>query len=99
MSRAYLVAVYECHQAYGGPEEGGWWYDTGELVRVVKVFRDKDAAYAYRDRLNDRLDSRKFGPNQGRRAYYSVLSEGEARARVYKDCAPQHFPTERPYYE
>src|SRR5947207_1725457 len=26
----FSVAVYRCDRAYGGPEEGGWWYDFGE---------------------------------------------------------------------
>jgi len=26
------VNVYNVTRAYGGPEEGGWWYDEGELV-------------------------------------------------------------------
>lgn len=25
-------ALYLCDQAFGGPEEGGWWYDTYQLV-------------------------------------------------------------------
>jgi hypothetical protein len=28
MERRY-VNVYEVEEAYGGPEEGGWWYDIG----------------------------------------------------------------------
>lgn len=27
------VAVYEMTRAYGGPEEGGWYYDQGTLLR------------------------------------------------------------------
>lgn len=27
--------TYEVHQAYGGPEEGGWWYDCGTPVQSV----------------------------------------------------------------
>ncbi|CAG0982501.1 hypothetical protein RHIZO_01814 [Rhizobiaceae bacterium] len=31
----YVLAFYEIDRAYGGPEEGGWWYDTGRLVRIL----------------------------------------------------------------
>lgn len=31
----WTVAIYLCDRAYGGAEEGGWWYDTG--VRVDDV--------------------------------------------------------------
>jgi hypothetical protein len=35
-STLYL-AVYELDQNYGGPEEGGWWYDSGEVVDTETV--------------------------------------------------------------
>lgn len=28
----WTVAIYLVDRAYGGPEEGGWWYTTGERV-------------------------------------------------------------------
>jgi hypothetical protein len=28
----YIVAVYMADKAFGGHEEGGWWYDTGRLM-------------------------------------------------------------------
>lgn len=31
------VAVDELSRHYGGPEEGGWWYDTGEIVDYAPV--------------------------------------------------------------
>ena len=35
-----FVAVYEMSREYGGPEEGGWWYDEGTLqeVRVTSSY-------------------------------------------------------------
>jgi hypothetical protein len=29
--------TYEVWQAYGGPEEGGWWYDCGAPVQSVLI--------------------------------------------------------------
>jgi hypothetical protein len=29
--------TYLVHQAYGGPEEGGWWYECGEPVNSFLV--------------------------------------------------------------
>ena len=93
-----LVAVYELDRAYGGPEEGGWYYDCGELVRVVKRFDDERKARAYASRLNDKLYSRM--------KYYGWASSssvsyagGEYEARVYDNEAPEYFPNERQYYE
>ena len=28
----WYVNIYETNRAYGGPEEGGWYYDTGDLL-------------------------------------------------------------------
>jgi len=33
--------TYETYQAYGGPEEGGWWYECGEPVQSV-LLSDED---------------------------------------------------------
>lgn len=96
---SYLIAVYDCAQKYGGPEEGGWWYDAGTLVRVVKVKRTPDAAEKYASRLNDKLRSRTIGPNAGKHDYTSVLSEGELRAVVCERIVPEGFPGRRPHYE
>lgn len=29
--------TYEIWQAYGGPEEGGWWYDCGSPVQSILI--------------------------------------------------------------
>lgn len=34
-----IIAVYEVGRAYGGPEEGGWWYDCYELAYTVPFSR------------------------------------------------------------
>lgn len=38
----WSVAVYQRGREYGGPEEGGWWYDTGSLTehRKIRVYED-----------------------------------------------------------
>lgn len=40
--------MYQRGREYGGPEEGGWWYDTGRLVehRKVRVFESYAEAQA-----------------------------------------------------
>jgi hypothetical protein len=34
----YYVAVSHMTRHFGGPEEGGWWYDWREVVEVRRVF-------------------------------------------------------------
>ena len=48
----YVVAFYAVDRAYGGPEEGGWWFDTGELVRLHRVCLTEAAAARLAVRAN-----------------------------------------------
>jgi hypothetical protein len=34
---AVYLNTYETWQAYGGPEEGGWWYECGEPVQSILI--------------------------------------------------------------
>jgi hypothetical protein len=36
------VNVYEVGQGYGGPEEGGWWFQTGSPVTSIAVELTED---------------------------------------------------------
>ena len=92
----YVVAVYLCDRAYGGPEEGGWWYDTGEMARIIRTFKDEERAVAHATRMNRLLDAT---INKGRREISSVLSDGRYCAEVHENIAPHHYPERRPHYE
>ena len=92
----YVVAVYLCDRAYGGPEEGGWWYDTGEMVRIIRTLKDEDRAETFATRMNSLLNAT---VNMGRRDISSVLSEGRYYAEVHENIAPHHYPERRPHYE
>jgi len=95
-TKVWFVAVYMVDKAFGGHEEGGWWYDVGELVRVNRSFKNESLAYAYARRMNDRLERTL---NKDRREISSVLSEGRYSARVCDDLPTRHFPLLRPHYE
>ena len=47
----YHVGVYEETDAYGGREEGGWFYNTGELVHESRPFITKRGAFKEKKRL------------------------------------------------
>lgn len=95
----HIVSVYLEDLAYGGREEGGWYYRTATLTRSLRRFRTHAAAAAYARRLNSKLESRLFGPNEGRRDVSSVLSDGEYVASVHRDTPPEYTPERRPRYE
>lgn len=92
----FVLAFYEIDRAYGGPEEGGWSYSTGQLVRVFRVVKSEAHAYALCRRANALL-----GHLQRRkRSTGSVLySGGRHCVAVYENTAPARFPETRPHYE
>ena len=82
----YTVAVYLQDRSYGGPEEGGWWYDTGELVRTCRRFKSESKAYVYCRRMNDLIRA-------------LVHADGAYGAEVHEGPAPEGYPEARPFYE
>lgn len=42
MTTRLFVNVYEAGRVYGGPEEGGWWFDTGTPLASVPVELTED---------------------------------------------------------
>ena len=92
---AYYVNEYRTDRAYGGPEEGGWWYDTGEFVRCLGVHLDRNAAEQQRNSLTGDLDNRR----QGLHSPGSVLSEGDWPDIWIEEHPGANFPTESPRYE
>lgn len=99
-SREYSVAVYELDQAYGGPEEGGWWFTTGERVEnsKVRVVGDREEARRIARRINRALHHKRI--THPRRGLSSVAyAGGHYEARVFEGSPPANFPEHRPHYE
>jgi hypothetical protein len=90
-----FINIYTLDRHYGGPEEGGWYYDSGEPVASLEVPEDADdeavdaavealrAVWLYKGRVGSVLyprDGYDFGVE---------VDDKPARA----------FPEERPHYE
>jgi hypothetical protein len=94
----YIVSYYNVDRAFGGPEEGGWWYTYGipetQFDRFTRGFATEDEAYVYADRLNRHLSPKL---NEGRYSISSVLSDGNYQA-IVSEGYPRPFPEETPYY-
>ncbi len=96
----YAVCVALRDKAYGGPEEGGWWYDTtqpnldGDFPMPV-IVRTRDEAEAEADKMADWCTAQ----NEGRPSISSVLSQGVYVPMIYEGVWPHHLPTEVPHYE
>lgn len=91
----WAVAMYETTEAYGGPEEGGWWYTVGELIEHGKIryFDNLEEAEKYRDELWDLADEWNK----------CARKEGDLETRYIVQCYTErmvetHFPKKRPYY-
>lgn len=101
----YTVAVYMEDRAYGGPEEGGWYFDTATLVMepraavLLRGFDNAEQAHNYAEELNFTTISQW---NEGRpevsSVLSSVLSEGRYYAIVNEGMPQPYYPEERPRY-
>lgn len=92
----YVLAFYEIDRAYGGPEEGRWWYDTGQLVRIWRTFKTEEEAYAVAHRANRILKHlQRHRPDVGSVIY----TGGRHSVAIYEDFAPKFYPEIRPRYE
>lgn len=88
----WIVAVYEVSRNYGGPEEGGWWYDSGTLI-LTDHCESEDQAKEVREALRN-------GEFQKTSKRYSVLGGDDYDVEIYHDkTPPKFFPAERPRYE
>lgn len=104
----YFVAVYTRDRHFGGPEEGGWWYDAGELVTDATIYRqlgmtpasftDLEEAKAYRGSMDAAIDGANL--NEGKHTPDSVCSEGDwLEAHIEENGLPAFYPQRRPHYE
>lgn len=90
------VNTYRTGRAYGGPEEGGWWYTYGTAHASRRVTSLKIARRVAR-RILRRLD--KQNEEENNREPGSVLNRGEWLDIIIQDSPATDFPTSRPYYE
>lgn len=90
-TQQWFVGVYLVDRVYGGPEEGGWWFDAGELVQQTAVNSLDEA-----EELRERLRSGEF-PATGRAS--SVLGGDDFRIAVGIEPHDTFFPKEVPHYE
>jgi hypothetical protein len=85
-----FLNVYLEDRAYGGPEEGGWWFSYGILERCEPVPTEKAE--------ERKAELEKEYSNEGRRDINSVLSEGRYSVQI-DDRPGADWPEERPHYE
>ena len=100
------LAVFELQQNYGGAEEGGWWYDSGEVVETQTVrvsFKEDRTPYleegerAFLGKLAEKwaTDYEGFGTTHRT----STRPRGRDFSWQVEWGQPEDFPKHRPRYE
>jgi len=90
------VALYDCNQAYGGPEEGGWWFNTGEFLSIEGTYFNRISAIQAVHALKGYCKR----VNEGKPPIDSVMCAGVIQAKIQKGpFAVPYFPARRPHYE
>lgn len=91
------VNIYLVNRQYGGPEEGGWWYDVGQAIETWTVRKGRRRARRLR-RMLRKAQRKCRARNRGRKPLHSVLCEGIFEA--YQENMPaSDFPKHRPHFE
>jgi hypothetical protein len=89
--KVWTVAVYDVDRQYGGPEEGGWWFDTGTLIRKA-IVETYERACELREEWEE-----EFPYTQKR---YSVLGGEDYNIDIIEGAdVPGTFPEVYPHYE
>ena len=102
----FWVACYLTGQSYGGPGEGGWWYDEGELATDPDLYRilggtprsflTVQEADAHAAELRPKLALL----NRDRPPKHVSTSQGTYEVQVLQAASlPTGFPATRPHYE
>ena len=86
----FYVNAYEIDKLWGGPEEGGWWYDAGYPVASVP-FGTLREAETFRETLRERF------PSNGK-VNSVIYSGGDYSIRIEQLFA-RPYPDQRPRYE
>jgi hypothetical protein len=90
-TKSKYVNVYCDDRAYGGPQEGGWWYDTSNCVESIKVSR-KAANQLLKVKQRECDEE-----NEGNPPISSVLSRGFYHAKI-ENRPGKDYPGYRPTY-
>jgi hypothetical protein len=89
---AKFAGAYHAQRVYGGPEEGGWWYNIYDHQASLIIPDGQDplaAAQTLWEQFSHMDDGRSLG---------SVLSNG-AVFILWENAPKEHHNTDRQYYE
>lgn len=102
MNEERYINAYAVTRRFGGPEEGGWWYDEGMPLKSVRVESDEAADEAKAALWREFGPTYGFDPATGKRvsgrSRFSVI--GDDDLIIIEESHPgENFPQQRPHYE
>lgn len=87
--RKWFVSLYRTSRAYGGPEEGGWWYGTGEPLKS-QAFATRGEAERFRAKYDEEVAAWK--------KRHTWPGDDKLMVRIERQH-PREWPQYRPRYE
>lgn len=93
----YWVHICLTDRAYGGSEEGGWYFETSQLIESMGPFSTREIADNHLASLQPHVDKM----NENRPDINSVLSEGQYVCFVERRAGTvgEVWPRQAPRYE
>jgi hypothetical protein len=90
------VSEYHVSRHYGGPEEGGWWYDWDSYQRTICLASSPGDAQMIARALNE--ESKREKRDSGEHDRFSAIGSDDV---VYftEDTPGEYQTKEHPHYE
>ena len=115
LNKNLYVNVYDTYQCYGGPEEGGWWFRAGELVKCLGPMPRAEAEAIAKDiRKGDECKVKSEylmgynstdgcdsdgNPDDDYIMVGGAWGHSELQVLVREEIGVEFYPAERPRYE
>ena len=91
--RTRYITIYLVDQEYGGPEEGGWWYDLATVYGIIPFRNDKKREKAIKLAKKECDDYNNYEKDFESKYSYMFFEEENKKNKG------KHRLTQRRYYE
>ena len=95
ITEMFYLNEYDTNRQYGGPEEGGWWYNVGTFVKCHGSFASLEAAQVAKSHKKEWLDAMH---RDQRHSPGSVLCSGWTQL-IVEEFPGWDYPENTPHYE
>jgi hypothetical protein len=90
-SGGLFVNVYDVSSNYGGPEEGGWYYDAGELLESLPAANEQEA-----QDIHKKLEA-KYAIQNAERQPPGTTMLNDPQAEIPEDWEPESQADDESY--